>query len=283
MDLLNLIRRVEEKWLARLYIHCRHLFDAVFLPSHDHLHHHRVWEFAKGIMHGLNNSGHDISPGLVEQLIIAAFFHDTGLTVTLDEKHGAASRMFCRDYLREPGVPDTGGLANDELLKAIEHHDDKSFSAGTGEGDGMMSGLQDILTGSDDLDALGATGIYRYAEIYLLRGVNARELPGRVLENLDARFRKLLFMFGGIPGFTGRQTPRYHLVRDFYERLNKDVPSGRVNPPWESVLIDLIAINIERRVNLMDPDVPVPDAGPEIKSFLKVLHSEIPAFSPPAV
>jgi len=280
MNVQECITTVEKRWLTRLFLHCKHLFDAVFLPSHDHLHHHRVWEFAKGIIQSLEKTGHGITPGLTEQLIIASFFHDTGLSVTHDERHGAESRRFCEDYMRNSDALISGTSGYRTLLQAIEHHDNKSSQAGSGEGEGRAPGLLEILSGSDDLDALGAIGIYRYAEIYLLRGIPVRDLPCRVIENLDNRFEKLKYTFRDLPDFTGCHISRYRLIHDFYRHLDSRGSSGNGKKSWEKEVMDLIALSLEKKINLMDTVKPMPHAEPKVQSFLRQLHSEIAGFSP---
>ena len=40
-----------------------------------------------------------------------------------------------------------------------------------------------MLSVADDLDAFGFTGIYRYSEIYLMRGINPNQLGHLIIEN----------------------------------------------------------------------------------------------------
>ena len=94
------IRDAEELWLLPLLNHCHNLFSDVFLPSHDHLHHYRVWCHAKNLMILLEECWLQHIPELPRQLILAAFFHDTGLIHTRNEKHGLESRLLCEDFFR---------------------------------------------------------------------------------------------------------------------------------------------------------------------------------------
>ncbi len=263
------IIHAEEKWLLELAEHCRELFSGVFLPSHDHRHHIRVWNFACEILLAMDETGIPIPAELPEQLIIACLYHDVGLTVTRGEKHGAESVRL----LKKLGPLKFQHLKVQPLFHAIEHHDDKSYSEGGNRDD--MPGLPEVLSGADDLDALGAIGVYRYAEIYLLRGIPGKELPGRVLDNLNGRMRMLKRIFGRLPGFMERHAKRYDVTRDFYMGIQGNLPHSGPDHPVRDQVIDLIRFSLENRINLMDPGVKIADMSPGIVSFLDLLHAEV--------
>lgn len=169
------IRETEEVWLLPLLNHCHNLFSEAFLPSHDHMHHYRVWCNAKELMFLMEDAGCRMSPELPVQLILAAFFHDTGLLHTHDEKHGLESRKLCEEFFRGSDHPLPAGFP--EILDAIEHHDDKSY---TGKAITLEAGLSvlKLLSVSDDLDAFGYTGIYRYKYILSVRSNQKISLTG---------------------------------------------------------------------------------------------------------
>ncbi len=267
------IREAEELWLLPLLNHCNNLFSEVFLPSHDHLHHYRVWSYAKDLMLMLEESGCRISPELPQQLILAAFFHDVGLIYTHDEKHGRESRRLCEEFFRKGAQTLPTGFP--EILDAIEHHDDKSFRKSSIAGDPEQQVLQ-LLSTSDDLDAFGYTGIYRYAEIYLCRNINQNDLPFRVLENLNNRFNNLKSIFGPLPQFIDRQEIRYWITYEFYLGLSEGTAAGSERPDWKMELIRVFLDGIHRKENLLKQDRLLPELEyeREIRQFFMLIDEE---------
>ena len=271
--LKQLIRETEEAWLLPLLNHCHNLFSAVFLPSHDHLHHFRVWNQTKEIMFMLEESGCRISEDLPQQLILSAFFHDTGLVFTQDEKHGTESRRLCEDFFRKekPEVPE--GFM--EILDAIEHHDDKSYR------DSVLNGKPGnqvlwLLSAGDDLDAFGYTGIYRYAEIYLQRGMHPEELAGRILVNLQNRFENLGRNFKSHQHFIDRQKVRFGITREFYMGLAAAHAAAAERPDWKVELIRVLQDGIQRKENLLKPErlLPALSNWREIRQFFMLIDEE---------
>jgi len=274
MPVLNQhIREAEELWLLPLLNHCNNLFSEVFLPSHDHLHHHRVWSYAKDLMLMLEESGCRVLPELPQQLILAAFFHDTGLIHTHDEKHGMESRRLCEEFFRKGDHPLPAGFP--EILDAIEHHDDKSFRANSITGDTKQQVLQ-LLSTSDDLDAFGYRGIYRYAEIYLCREINPIELPARVLGNLNNRFENLRSIFEPLPHFIDRQEIRYWITYEFYLGLSAANAATGERPDWKRELIKVFLDGIHRKENLLKQDrlLPALEYEREIRQFFNMIDEE---------
>ena len=74
-----------------------------------------------------------------------------------------------------------------DVLETIENHDNKDYPQAA-EG---ISALLNVLSVADDLDAFGFTGIYRYSEIYLARGINPLKLGNLIRENAAGRFENL--------------------------------------------------------------------------------------------
>jgi hypothetical protein len=207
-----------------LYNHCRSLFTGFHLPSHDHLHHLRVWNYTMDILHELSGQGRIFHENELLLLMLSVFFHDTGLTVTLEEDHGTESRRLCEDFLsRNPGL---FPIDVSPALQAIELHDKKQSQLSLQREAGMDT-LR-ILSVCDDTDAYGPTGIIRYAEIYLARNIPLDSLPEKVLENLAYRF-KFLTAQDWIPeGFINKHTIRYGYTVQFYRELQNgsDSPEG---------------------------------------------------------
>ena len=182
MNKLNeIIISVENKWLKQLSEFCQSLFYNVQIPSHDHSHHLRVWDYAKEIIYAINTT-YKIDEDFIESCLIASLFHDTGLTQTLDEDHGSESRKICERYFENEEIEKPKNF--EEILNAIELHDDKNYLITKQTPDSVIS----VLCNADDLDAFGKIGVIRYTEIYLMRGINMKELPKHVINNLNKRF-----------------------------------------------------------------------------------------------
>jgi HD superfamily phosphodiesterase len=214
-----MIEEVEKRWLHNLMDACTDLFSKTNMPSHNQWHHMRVWQNAKRIMLALYASGYNIPQNDIEQIIIAIFFHDTGLTTTLDEHHGKASSDICEAYFKNSLIEKPSNFEN--ILKLIELHEDKEY-----EFDMLNeSSPEAIIAASDDIDAFGTIGIYRYAEIYLLRGVGLMQLPLKVISNLDSRYSNMLKKYGRFEEFFNEVRLKYWITREFYSDLQKQYES----------------------------------------------------------
>jgi HD superfamily phosphodiesterase len=216
-DLNFLIRRVERRWLQTLYETVKTIFMNTWLPSHDHTHHMRVWTFAKELVEAMYGEGCHFTQTQLEQLIIAVFFHDTGLTRTLDESHGKESRELCMRFLEDHSSLFTG--SRKPILEAVEKHDNKSYPRSSPLQKTMPDEILTLLAVCDDLDAFGAIGVFRYLEIYIQRGVPLCIMPEKVLKNIEKRFGYLLQNYGEIKNFLQVHQKRYQYTIDFYRNL----------------------------------------------------------------
>jgi len=213
MEILkNHIQSAENKWLEQLYNYCQKIFADKKIPSHNHTHHLRVWEYTKEILNAINNSS-EINYNVVESCLIASLFHDTGLTKTLDENHGYESRKICEFYFEKNNIIKPENF--EKILYAIEMHDDKDYKLYNNTPDSVLS----ILCNADDLDAFGKIGIDRYTEIYLLRGINLNELPNLVIKNLDKRFTNFENTYKNFSDLYDKHKSRYLATRKFFEDL----------------------------------------------------------------
>ena len=210
------IIEAENKWLNPLYNYCQKLFSTINIPSHDHTHHLRVWEYSKEVIPALNSS-FEIRYEIIESCLIASMFHDIGLTITLDENHGFESRKICESYFRDKNIeiPEDFKM----ILDAIEKHDDKNYKENNNTPDSVFS----ILCNADDLDAFGKIGIIRYTEIYLLRGINLNELPKLVIKNLDKRFANFEKTYKNFQELYKKHKARYLKTRRFFEELQDEL------------------------------------------------------------
>lgn len=212
----KLIAELENGYIQVLFDHCRSLFKRCYLPSHDHHHHMRVWQYSKKLLLLSRYAGNYITRKNILSLMLAAFFHDTGLTKTMSEEHGKESRQICRSFL--DSNPDLFPCDTEDALNAIEMHDIKElcFSAGNSSGPDTLK----LLSICDDIDAYGALGVLRYAEIYHLRGITMEELSEKVIKNMTSRFM-LLTSQDWIPGtFFALHKKRFYYALSFFRSLN---------------------------------------------------------------
>jgi HD superfamily phosphodiesterase len=75
------IREAEDRWLGEINFFLEKVFRDVYLPSHDLLHHRHVWQFARNLLHGLAGIRKCPEPAQIEGLLLAAWFHDAGMTL----------------------------------------------------------------------------------------------------------------------------------------------------------------------------------------------------------
>lgn len=212
----RLIKNAEMQWLLPLQEHCREIFKNTHLPSHDETHHTRVWHHARELLLVLSRSGKEFNEKDIEKLIIACFFHDTGMSVSMQKEHGQISRKFAKDYLKNKNLhPDH----LEEILDAVENHDKKDYLPENVKKDNKFA-LQPLLNVSDDLDALGFTGSYRYTEIYLLRNISINEISDLVLGNLQSRFQHMKEYLSVSPAYLKTHNLRYLAARNFFKDLS---------------------------------------------------------------
>ncbi len=234
-------------------------FSHTWLPSHDHTHHRRVWLFAKELVRALCTEGCHFSESKLEQLIIAVFFHDTGLTQTLDASHGRESREICRKFLNGFSAFSTDSA--ETILAAVEKHDDKTYAESFPPGKELPDDILTMLAVCDDLDAFGATGVFRYLEIYVQRGVPLRMMPEKVLENLEKRFHFLVQNFNMLGNFIQVHKKRYHYTADFYRKMGLQFASdpGRTVDTGPVKVVGLLTEKI------LHERIPVAEIGSHIQ------------------
>ncbi len=222
---LAIIEKLESKWLEDFVNFNRSLFRDKNVPSHDHLHHLRVWFFAKDIIQYLSQEGIEFDYQSLEALMISVFFHDTGLTKTLDETHGIQSKQICQKFFKNNSIK-IPKLS--EALFLIKHHDDKSYQNEvykTGKPNDNLS----ILCVADDLDAFGSIGVFRYSEIYTLRGISINDLAPKVISNLNNRFSNFVKVYDHYPHLIQQHRSRYLTTMSFYEDLNNELDNLKNN------------------------------------------------------
>ncbi len=216
INLKNIILEVENKWFNKLYNFSKLSFNNCNLPSHDHNHHLRVWHYCKEII--INNAKKKIFLySDVENLIIASFMHDIGMTKTLDIIHGIESGKICDNYFNSNKIVKPERYL--EIIDAIEKHDDKNYKKKQKD---SLSTLA-ILSIADDLDAFGVIGILRYIEIYYLRDNNIFRMPRDILRNLEKRYANFITKYFYLEEFNKLHTSRYLKIHNFFSELQNEI------------------------------------------------------------
>jgi hypothetical protein len=214
----------------------------------------------------------------VEAMLLSSMFHDSGMIKVKGDEHGKAGIGILHEFLDiEKKQP-----ASKELIEeAIEKHDDKSFSlAGRLLTDGNIQ-LLPALHISDDLDAMGQIGIYRYSEIYLLRGIAFEDLGLKIIANLSGRYGNFIANCSRLPEMIMKHSVRHHTIESFFRSYNlqirkiaetgenqKSGPVGVVKSIYRQVLMNTPTIE-EISKNIMDSTEDV-----YIQNFFKSLLYE---------
>jgi HD superfamily phosphodiesterase len=188
----NQIKIITDRWLPGILEFLNNIYTNVWIPSHDIKHHQRVWQNAVKICKQVKLKN-QINEVFYFELLISSFFHDTGLIYDRSESHGKESRRIAAEFISIHQAEIN--FDRDLILEAIEKHDDKNYEWHQPE----RNILLEVLSTADDIDALGATGLYRYIEIYLLRNIPVEKIPVLILANVDKRMNNLencLLKFG---------------------------------------------------------------------------------------
>jgi len=220
MDLYRQLELAENKWLNLTFDFLKEKFSASPLPSHDHYHHIRVWKYAKHLLTQLNTIHAVFEENLPESLLLACMFHDSGMIIERGSDHGKASKEIFNEFLKKHKLSPKKRSA---VSEAIEKHDDKSyFLAGQLIFDGKVQ-LLPALHLSDDLDAFGNIGIYRYSEIYLLRGISLEDLGLKIIANLSGRYGNFMSNCSRLPEMIKKHSVRYHTIESFFRLYNLQI------------------------------------------------------------
>jgi HD superfamily phosphodiesterase len=216
-SLTNQISFAEEKWLPSISDFLNELYRDVHLPSHDASHHFRVWGYCKELLYEIEKSGESLLSINIDDALIACAFHDTGLISNKSESHGSDSIKFCEQFLNKYPNLQVKNLMG--ILNAIELHDDKSLKAK----DSNAISLPKLITTADDLDAFGLVGVFRYIEIYALRGISLDEIPSRVIDNVTNRFNSFQINFSFLDDYVAKQNLRFLVTKQFFIDLDQKV------------------------------------------------------------
>ena len=245
MNLTGSIESAEKQYKQILEEFFISVYNEKSLSSHGIDHHRRVWNYSKKLLKliPLKNTIH-ISR-LLSALIIACYLHDIGMTVDPGVKHGKHSKNLCIRFLIQNNLPQIDYL---DVLEAIENHDNKDYT-----GDRSMNDLLTILSVSDDLDALGFTGIFRYSEIYLTRGITPENIGYLIRENAKKRFENFVITLGSDNEIVRKHSKRYNILDNFFTKYNEQLPSyhfGTLNPSGFCGVIEIILFMMNNNLQL---------------------------------
>jgi hypothetical protein len=248
------------------------VYDEKNLYSHGIDHHHRVWSYARELLY-IPLSHYNSRPACPpDKLIIACFMHDSGMSVDPGLRHGKQGREFCRQFLYQNNLHESDFK---DVLDTVENHDRKDYPSDSDRND-----LLTVLSVADDLDAFGFTGIYRYAEIYLTRGIAPDELGNLILGNAAGRFENIERIFGAGNDFVQLHRKRYAILSNFFLHYNRHVKSynfDTAEPEGYCGVIQLFKLMLKYKMTL-DYFFTEAEIYPDdiiIGSFLAGLKSEL--------
>lgn len=220
MHLEQHLNKSEEQWLTPAFEFLKTKFEQLPLPSHDHFHHLRVWKHARMLLSELEKQGKEIPYPLVESLLLASMFHDAGMIKEKGIEHGRISVEIFTEFLEKTGKEPSD---RSSVSTAIEQHDNKTYTLTAkliSDGEIMLLPALNI---SDDLDALGNIGIYRYSEIYLLRGVPFENLGLKIIANLSGRYGNFMANCSRLPEMIKTHSIRHHTTESFFRLYNLQI------------------------------------------------------------
>jgi HD superfamily phosphodiesterase len=272
MDRSEIIRSAENQYKQILEEFFISVYSEITLSSHGIDHHRRVWDYAKEFLKQIPSGNINNLLQFSSNLIIACYLHDIGMSVNPGPKHGKLSRNFCVRFINQYDLPEDDFR---DALEAIENHDNKDYSA-----HGKKNDLLTILSVSDDLDAFGITGVFRYTEIYLTRGIEPEKIGSLVRENAEIRFLNFLKTFGSYNEIVEKHTDRFNILDEFFSKYNTQLASyqfGLSHPSGYCGVIELFDHMLKRRIELreiyLEPDKYLVD--PTIRWFFTELKKEI--------
>ena len=245
MNLNRIIESAEKQYKQILEEYFISVYNERSLPSHGIDHHRRVWKYSRELLKFVHAKNKKQLSILTSELIIASYMHDIGMSVDPGIKHGKYSKDLCARFLAINNL-----LINDYLnvLEAVENHDNKEYIENS-----SRNNLLTVLSVSDDLDAFGFIGIYRYIEIYLIRETGPENLGLLIKTNAARRFGNFEKTFGKAKKLIETHQQRYLVLNDFFTKYNEQLPSyqfGTINPSGYCGVIELFGIMINNKMEL---------------------------------
>jgi HD superfamily phosphodiesterase len=276
MDLSGLIESAEKKYKQILEEFFTSVYPEIALSSHGIDHHRRVWRYAREFLITIPLENNPDTLKLPENLIIACYLHDIGMSVDPGIKHGRHSKKICSRFLMDHNFSENDYT---EVLEAIEYHDNKDYAI-----NGIMNNLLTILSVADDLDAFGCIGIFRYTEIYLTREIGFDKIGYMIRENAKKRYDYFINIFGSLDELVVKHWERYYLLDMFFNKYNDQLPFyefGTTHPSGFCGVVEIVADIMRNNLDLKDfyaqPDKHTND--PLIIWYLTELKKELSPFN----
>jgi HD superfamily phosphodiesterase len=268
------ITKAEQKWQNALYIHVDNIFKTTWFPSHDVWHSGRVWEFARSLILAMEKNEILFSFKETEELMIASYFHDTGMSVTLDPEHGKHSRNICQKFLKTQ--PSLTQNQKGKILDAIEFHDDKSYRNEIFQN---QEKLLPWLCIADDLDAFGNIGVYRFWEINNLRHISKGQMPEKIMLSLENRMNYFSDVYPFRDDFYNSQIKRSNRTANFFIRMKKEIEdsenlksvsfTGKIIQIFRDLIL-FRKIRPEQLYSFVQKEI----SDPEIINFFRIYNDE---------
>jgi HD domain len=248
------------------------VYDEKNLFSHGIDHHRRVWYYASELLNIPLRHSNSKPSCSASKLIIACYLHDIGMIIEPGPRHGKHSRKLCMQFLHK------NNLNEDEyrdVLDTIEDHDRKDYLS-----EHCRHDLLTVLSVADDLDAFGFTGIYRYSEIYLTRGISPLQIGYLILENAEKRVEYIDRIFGADNFYVQNHIKRYKILHNFFIQYN--IQADSYNFKTDNIegycgVIQLFILMIRNKMSIKDffAEVEIYEDDVIIGSFVKGFKSEL--------
>lgn len=229
---------MQNQWLPEVESACKQAFAGSHIPSHDFNHHRRVWRYANEITSYLESTSANTEQCYFD-LMVACYFHDTGLTINTNEDHGSDSLQLLKRWIE--ANPTVKPWISQSAYDAVLLHDDKSYKQHKFSKEPLsLDNTLAILCLADDMDALGYLGILRYTEIYLMRGIPPEALPAKVATNLESRFRFIEASIERIPELYQNQRQRYSITAQFFHDWANQQKSNEEYATFASLIQSIV-------------------------------------------
>ena len=272
MDLIQNICSAELKLRQRAEDFFIRIWGDTCLPSHDLDHHRRVWNYAKELLQKIEDSRGGEFTFSLDHLMLACYFHDIGMSLDPGIKHGKHGRDIFLRFLSENNIEKESFK---DALDAVENHDNKDYNLTTSPYE-----LVTILSASDDMDAFGYSGIFRYTEIYLTRGVDRNIIGNLIRENAAKRFENLTRVYSFLEDIISKHEKRYRIIDNFFAAYNEQISnheSADQSHRAESDLVESIGILISHNLKISDiiEDPLFRSNDNEVRKYLEYILSEL--------
>ncbi len=247
MNLNRIIESAEKQYKQILEEYFISVYNERSLPSHGIDHHRRVWKYSRELLKFVPVKNKKQLSILTSELIIASYMHDIGMSVDPGIKHGKYSKDLCARFLAINNL-----RINDYLnvLEAVENHDNKEYIENS-----SRNNLLTILSVSDDLDAFGFIGIYRYIEIYLIRETDQNNLGLLITTNAGKRFGHFVKTVGKSKNLIEKHKQRYLILDNFFNKYTEQLPSyqfGTLKSSGYCGVIELFGNMINNKMELIE-------------------------------